>query len=124
MIEQVKERLASLGYEVVEMDDFALQFAVQKAEQYIKHFCNIIEIPDCLSHVWVDMAAGDFLQTKKSLGQLSSMQIEPIVKKIQEGDTTVEYAATVDREATFNAFLDKMVHGHDSELISHRKLRW
>lgn len=124
MIEQVKERLASLGYEVVEMDDFALQFAVQKAEQYIKHFCNIIEIPDCLSHVWVDMAAGDFLQTKKSLGQLSSMQIEPIVKKIQEGDASVEYAATVDREATFNAYVDKMVHGHADELISHRKLRW
>lgn len=124
MIEKVKARLASLGYEVVEADDFGIQFAVQKAEQYIKHFCNIIEIPDCLSHVWVDMAAGDFLQTKKSIGQLSSIQIEPIVKKIQEGDATVEYAATVDREATFNAYLDKMVHGHEVELISHRKLRW
>ena len=124
MIEQVKERLASLGYEVVEIDFFGLQFAVQKAEQYIKHFCNITEIPDCLSHVWIDMAAGDFLLTKKSIGQLSSMQIEPIVKKIQDGDTTVEYAATVDREATFNAYLDTMVHGHDSELIAHRKLRW
>ena len=124
MIEQVKERLKSLGYEVVEIDYFGLQFAVQKAEQYIKHFCNISEIPDCLSHVWIDMAAGDFLLTKKTVGQLSSMQIEPIVKKIQEGDTTVEYAATVDREATFNAYLDKMVHGQDSELIAHRKLRW
>lgn len=124
MIEHVKARLTSLGYEVVESDDFGLQFAVQKAEQYIKHFCNIIEVPDCLTHVLVDMAAGDFLLTKKSIGQLSSMQIEPIVKKIQEGDATVEYAATVDREATFNAFLDKMVHGHDSELIAHRKLRW
>lgn len=124
MIEQVKARLASLGYEVVEADDFGIQFAVQKAEQYIKHFCNINEVPDCLSHVLIDKAAGDFLLTKKSLGQLSSIQIEPIVKKIQEGDATVEYAATVDREATFNAFLDKMVHGQDSELIAHRKLRW
>lgn len=124
MIEQVKERLVSFGYEVVDGDDFGIQFAVQKAEQYIKHFCNINTIPDCLNHVLIDIAAGDFLQTKKSLGQLSSMQIEPIVKKIQEGDTTVEYAATVDREATFNAYLDKMVLGHDSELIAHRKLRW
>lgn len=124
MIEQVKERLKSLGYEVVDGDDFGLQFAVQKAEAYIKHFCNISTIPECLSHVLIDIAAGDFLLTKKSIGRLSSMQIEPIVKKIQDGDTTVEYAATIDREATFNAFLDKMVQGHDSELIAHRKLRW
>lgn len=124
MIEQVKERLKSLGYEPVEIDDFGLQFAVQKAEQHIKHFCNISEIPECLAHVLIDMAAGDFLLTKNSIGQLSSMQIEPIVKKIQTGDTTVEYAATVDREATFNAYLNKMVLGHESELIAHRKLRW
>lgn len=124
MVEQVKERLASLGYEVIDGDYFGLQFAVQKAEQYIKHFCNIIEVPDCLSHVWIDMAAGDFLLTKKSIGQLSSIQIEPIVKKIQDGDTTVEYAATTDREATFNAHVEKMAHGHEAELIVHRKLRW
>lgn len=124
MIEQVKERLNSLGYEIVDGDEFGLQFALQKAEQYIKHFCNINEVPDCLEHVLIDMAAGEFLLAKKSLGQLSSMQVEPIVKKIQEGDATVEYAATVDREATFNAYLDKMVHGQDSELITHRKLRW
>lgn len=124
MIEKVKERLKSLGYEVVDGDEFGIQFAVQKAEQYIKHFCNISEIPDCLTHVLIDMAAGDFLLTKKSMGQLTSVQIEPIVKKIQEGDATVEYAATVDREATFNAYLDKMVRGHDAELVAHRKLRW
>lgn len=124
MIENVKERLKSLGYETVESDDFGLQFAVQKAEQYIKHFCNINEVPDCLMYVLIDMVCGEFLLTKKSMGQLTSIQIEGVVKRLTEGDTTVEFNATTDREATFCAYLDKMAHGHDSDLIAHRKLRW
>lgn len=124
MIEQVKERLKSLGYETVESDDFGLQFAVQKAEQYIKHFCNINEVPDCLMYVLIDMVCGEFLLAKKTMGQLTSIQIEGVVKRLTEGDTTVEFNATTDREATFNAYLEKMAHGHDSDLIAHRKLRW
>lgn len=124
MIETVKERLASLGYTCTEEDAFALQFCIDKVEQHIKHFCNVNEIPACLEAVQVDMVCGEFLLAKKTMGQLTSVQIEPIVKRLTEGDATVEYTATTDREATFNAYLDKMIHGHQSDLIAHRKLRW
>lgn len=124
MIETVKERLTSLGYECVESDDFALQFCIDKVEQHIKHFCNICEVPVCLEHVVIDMACGEFLMQKKTMGQLTSVQIEPIVKRLTEGDTTVEYSTTTDREAMFNAYLDKMIHAHQSDLLAHRKLRW
>lgn len=124
MLEKIKERLASLGYECVESDDFALDFVIKKTEQHIKHFCNIITIPDCLEWVMIDMVCGDFLLTKKNMGQLTSMQVEGVVKKIQDGDTTVEYNATTDREATFCALLEKMAHGHTDDLLRHRKLVW
>lgn len=124
MIETVKERLASLGYTCTDEDAFALQFCIDKVNQHIKHFCNITEVPACLEHVQVDMVCGEFLLSKKTMGQLTSVQIEPIVKRLTEGDATVEYTATTDREATFNAYLDKMIHGHQSDLIAHRKLRW
>lgn len=124
MIDTIKQRLASLGYECVDSDDFALQFVINKVEQNIKHFCNISEVPVCLEAVQVDMVCGEFLLSKKTMGQLTSVQIEPIVKRLTEGDTTVEYTATTDREATFNAYLDKMIHGHQSDLLAHRKLRW
>lgn len=123
-IETVKQRLLSLGYECVENDDFALPFLIDKVEQHIKHFCNIDDIPACLEYVWVDMVCGEFLQGKQVTGQLTSMQIEPIVKKIQDGDTTVEYHATVDREATFNAYVTKLISGHEADLIAHRRIRW
>ena len=124
MIENVKQRLASLGYECVESDDFALDFVIKKAEQHIKHFCNISSVPDCLEYAMIDMVCGDFLMQKKTMGQLTSIQIEGIVKRLTEGDTTVEYNVTTDREATFNAYLDKMVSGHNADLLAHRKLRW
>lgn len=123
-IEQIKERLAGLGYTCVDGDDFNIQFLMGKCEQYIKHYCNIIEIPDCLNYVLVDMVAGEFLQVKKATGQLTSIQIEPIVKKIQDGDTTVEYNGSGDSEAIFNTFVDNLINGHETELIRHRKLVW
>lgn len=124
MIEKVKARLKALGYECGEADDVSLTFGIQKTEQHIKHVCNINDVPACLEHALIDMVCGDFLITKKTLGQLTSFQIEPIVKRLTEGDTTVEYSSTTDREATFNAYMDKLVNGHTADLIAHRKLRW
>lgn len=124
MIETIKGRLASLGYTCTDADTFALSFCIDKVAQHIKHFCNISDIPACLDGVQVDMVCGEFLMQKKTMGQLTSIQIEGVVKRLTEGDTTVEYAATTDREATFNAYVDKMAHGHTDDLIAHRKLRW
>ena len=124
MIENVKQRLTSLGYECVESDDFALDFVIKKVEQHIKHFCNIITVPDCLECTMIDMVCGEFLMQKKTMGQLTSLQIDNVVKRLTEGDTTVEYNVTTDREATFNAYLNKMVNGHTADLLAHRKLRW
>lgn len=122
MLDTIKLRLQLLGYEVVDADDFALNFLLQKVEQHIKHFCNINVIPECLESVQVDMVCGEFLQGKKATGQLKS--IEPIVKKIQDGNTTVELTSTVDCEAVFNSFVDKLINGHQEDLLAHRCLKW
>lgn len=122
--ELVKERLTSLGYELVDGDDFNITFLAGKIEQYIKHFCNISEVPDCLESVAVDMVTGEFLEVKKATGQLTSIQLEPIVKKIQDGDTTVEYSASGSADDVFNAFVDKLINGHMADLVHHRKLKW
>lgn len=123
-LEKIKLRLKSLGYEVVEGDDFALTYIMGKVEQHIKHFCNIDEVPECLEYVFIDMVAGEFLQAKQNTGQLTESQIEPIIKKIQDGDTTVEYSSTVDSLVMFNQLVDKLINGYKNDLIRHRKLVW
>lgn len=124
MIDRIEQRLKALGYEVTEADYLLLRDAAHSAEMYIRHYCNVSTIPSCLDHVLIDIAAANFLLCKQSTGQLTGIQLEQVVKKIQDGDASVEYAGTVDREATFNTFLLSMQKGYNSELNAHRKMRW
>ena len=125
-IETIKERLSSMGYECVDTDTFALQYTISDVEQYIKHFCNISEVPACLEMAWIDMVCGKFLMTKKSMGQLTAIQFEPLLRSIRDGDTTVEYNNSYDSdmETFFKNLMDKLINGHNLELLAHRKIRW
>ena len=123
-IERIKSRLKSLGYEIVDGDDAALEFVSSKTEQTIKHFCNIDEVPDCLDYVHIEMCCGEFLQAKKSFGQLTSLQVEQLIKSLEDGDTTVSFQSGTDSETRFYNHLDKMINGHKDDLIRHRKLVW
>lgn len=123
-LEKIKLRLKSLGYECTESDKFALDFVAKKVEQNIKHFCNIDYIPECMDTLFIDACCGEFLQSKKSLGQLTTMQVEGIVNKIKDGDTEVSFSSSTDADAVFNAYLDKMINGYTSTLVRHRKLVW
>lgn len=124
MIETIKSRLKSLGYEADNNDIFALQFVLTQVENHIKNFCNISEIPAELNTVVVDRVCGTFLNQKKASGQLTGAQIEGVVKRIADGDTTVEFAGNTDAETVFNSYINNLVNGNDSDLIRFRKLCW
>lgn len=125
-VEIVQERLTSLGYVMQENDDKMIGYAIGNAEQSIKHFCNICYVPECLDYVLIDRACGEFLQLKKSFGQLSSLQVEPVVKSVQDGDTNVEYNVSylADPEASFKEVVEKMRNSHELELVRHRRVVW
>lgn len=125
-VETIKERLTSFGYECVDGDDFVIQYIISKVEQEIKHFCNFSEIPACLEYVWIDKVCGEFLNSKKSMGQLTSIKLEPIMSSVRDGDTTVEFNNSFesDPEAFFKLFVNKLVDGHTAELLAHRRLNW
>lgn len=62
----VKDRLKSFGYEVKADDEFALTFCVEKVRSTIKNEINWQDVPEGLEHIAVDMAAGEFLLSKKT----------------------------------------------------------
>jgi len=92
MFEDVVERLKSFGYEVTEIDNWMIEFLIQKIENSIKADCNINTIPEELHEIAVDMVVGEFLLNKKSRGQLEGFDLEAAVKQIHEGDTSVTFA--------------------------------
>ena len=46
MLDLVKERLQSFGYEIQDGDEILLNFSIQKVENTIKNDCNVFSVPD------------------------------------------------------------------------------
>ena len=127
MTDRVTEKLKSYGYTTVEPSDIVLINLLRgEVEQYVKHYCNICVIPECLEYVVADMICGKFLQLKKTTGQLTQLQLGGVLKAVRDGDTEVEYNVSyqVDPESTFLVFVDKLINGHSEELTRHRRLCW
>lgn len=131
MLEAVKERLSSLGISVSSdpssTDGFLVNFAVNKTVDHIKNQTNLTEVPEGLTHTAIDMAVGEFLFTKKSMGQLQldSLDFEYIEKRIKDGDTDIEFAIDVKStpEAKFEAFLNYLQH-NEADFVRYRVMLW
>lgn len=118
-LQDIKLRLKSLGYEVTEADNFSLKYNQDEAIEYVKHFCNIDEIPACLKYVVIDRACGGFLKEKQALGEYS---VEIIPTKMQIGDTTVE--SNSESQGTSKSIINDLMNGHLDKLIAHRRIEW
>ena len=131
--QEIIDRLATFGYTYADTDMYLLSYAQSKIESHIKHFCNIKTIPECLKYEVIDSVCGEVLGQKKATGQLSEEQIQKIVggssgtvKRIQDGDTTVEYATSsnvMDSSVLFDNLVKSLEISYDS-LIAHRCLKW
>lgn len=131
MLEKVIDRLASLGItlsnEPSSTDGFLLSFAVKKVTDHINNQTNLDAIPHELESVAIDMAVGEFLFAKKSMGLLdvSSLDFSSTVKRVQDGDTDVEYAVEAKHspEAKFDAFIAYLQH-NEVDFVKYRVLTW
>lgn len=118
----VKNRIEALGVTLssapTSSDDYLIDFAIEKVTSYINNQTNLSSIPrESYNHA-VDMVVGEFLATKKAMGQLDVETIDftLVAKKVQDGDTNVEFALNSDAsntpEGQFNAFLAYLRHGN------------
>lgn len=126
LIEDIKNRLASFGYTLLDTDSFALEFVIDKVENKIKNECSITEIPDGLYQVEIDRICGEFLFAKKQSGQLTEYNFDLIEKQIQDGDTSVTYAVEAGQtpEQRFDKLVRSLMDTGKGEFASFRRLRW
>lgn len=123
--EDIKNRLASFGYTLLDTDNWMLDFAIDKVENYIKNTCSITEIPDGLYQVEIDRVCGEFLFSLKSTGNLEGFNFEASIKEIKDLDTTVIYAVGSDSsEKQFDTLVDSLKNCGEKEILSFRRLRW
>ena len=129
MLELVKARLDSFGYEVQENDESALRFAIKKAENTVKNDCNISAVPDGLMNIAADMAVGEFLLGKKTFSpdSLAGLDLNFAIKQIQTGDTNTVFAtggASLTAEQRLDALISRLLTYGRSGFSCYRKIRW
>lgn len=128
---EVAKRLKSLGVHAVVEKDYGVKYATDNAETTIKNETNLNIVPEGLKFVWLDMAAGYYLQEKKSIGQLCLRGVdlsEAPAKSITEGDVSITFASVSDGVKTPEARLDelikKLTNPPDSVYAAFRRFKW
>lgn len=129
MLDMLKKRLISFGYEPEHEDEFALAFSVQKVENTIKNNCGTSSVPEGLMNIAVDMAAGEFLTAKKTFSPdaIAGLDLDLAVKQIQTGDTNVTYAigdGSLTSEQRFDSFINYLLNYGKDEFSCYRKIKW
>lgn len=123
MYEDVVQRLQSLGYTVLDTDQWLINFTIEKVTWTIKNECNVSSIPDGLHNIAVDMVCGEFLSAKKGSGQLTEYDVEEVIKSIKEGDTTITYAIG-DGAVTLDRLINYLINCGKSQFVTYRRFVW
>lgn len=108
-------------------DDPLLDILLQNVQQRILNKTNQSVIPEGLESVAVYMAVGEYLNMKKTVGQLTGFDLDAAIKQIQEGDTNTVFAigeGSLTPEQRLNGLIDYLINGRSDELYRFRKLVW
>lgn len=120
---EVKERLSYLGYTATIQDDDFITYLISKVEQDIKNTLNNTIIPDELHYIGIDMTCGEFLQNKQLTGQLGDFNADNAIKRLTEGDITIEYDSK-SIEINKTTMLIAHLMNHTADIIKFRSLKW
>lgn len=125
----VGKLLESFGYTLQDGDDWLLGFCIQKVENSIKNECNVSSVPYGLKKVASQMVVGEFLFSKKGIGQLQGLNIDidAAVKQIQEGDTSVTFAfgdGSMTPEKRLDLLIAFLMQNGKSQFVRYRRLKW
>lgn len=126
-VEDVYARLDSLGYSVVPEDAKTIGYLIDKIVNKIAVNTNYVTFPEQLLQMVIDMICGEFLYGKYAIGQLQGYDFNGAVKRISEGDTTVEYAygsGSKTPEERFLAYIDNLRKPDRDMLAGVRRLHW
>lgn len=128
-LEKIAAFLAALGLTGAEEDPL-LALAAENTLHKIQNETGAqIPFPAGLENIADSMAAGEYLRIKKAAGQLAleGVDLDAAVKQLQEGDTSVTYAAgegSQTPEQRLDGLIETLTAGRARELARYRRLVW
>lgn len=128
--EGVVMRLKFFKYDVPESEKSIIDYVILKVLSSVNNKTNQCytadDIPYGLYSIVVDKVVGEFLMFKKNMGDIPELDLSPVEKQIQVGDTNTVYAVeTVSSpEKRYDTLINFLIFARDNELIRYRRLTW
>lgn len=127
--EAVKLRLKMFKITVSTEDESILEYLINKSLNSINNITNqnytASTFPAYIFEIWVDKVAGEYINLKKTTGELpEDYDLLLLVNQVKLGDTSVnlgEGTASSD-EQRLNAVINFLMFGRDRELIVFRRM--
>ena len=125
--EDIITRLTQLGYAPQESDHPQIDFELKLVCDYVLNYCNITEIPEIIDYRLIDRVCAKYLFNKKQSGTLEGFDYEIAIRKIKEGDTSIDYVVGSSEdtpENRFDSLVKALERGFDKWITPWRRLRW
>ena len=123
-MEEARAWLALLG---LEADEGLLDACARRVRERILNACNVASVPEGLRHCAAGLILAEVLTALRAAGALdgSALSVEPLVKQLSEGDTTIAWAA--DQALSKDQLLDRLLEAlraQESQFVKYRRLVW
>lgn len=128
--EGVVMRLKFFKYDVPESEKSIIDYVILKVLSSVNNKTNQCyttdDVPYGLYSIVVDKVVGEFLMFKKNMGDIPELDLSPVEKQIQVGDTNTVYAVETisSPEKRYDALINFLIFGRDDELVRYRRLAW
>lgn len=123
-------RLAFFKIGILPEEMEVVNFLIPKTISSINNVTNQCYTADDISYglysIVVDKVVGEFLMFKKNMGDISEIDLSPMEKQVQMGDTSITYAieSVASPEKRFDILVSFLMSGRDEELLKYRRLVW
>ena len=115
-------RLKFFKYNVPESEKSIIDYVILKVLSSVNNKTNQCytadDIPYGLYSIVVDKVVGEFLMFKKNMGDIPELDLSPVEKQIQVGETISS------PEKRYDALINFLIFGRDDELVRYRRLAW
>lgn len=128
--EGVVMRLKFFKYDVPKSEKSIIDYVILKVLSSVNNKTNQCyttdDIPYGLYSIIVDKVVGEFLMFKKNMGDISEIDLSPMEKQVQIGDTSITYAIenVNSQEKRFDILVSFLMSSRDDELLKYRRLAW
>lgn len=129
IVEAVKLRLKMFKITTSTEDGSILEYLINKSLNSINNITNqdytADTFPIPIFEIWVDKAAGEYINLKKTTGELpENYDLSLLATQIKLGDTSVNLGENTGNgdEQRLNAVINFLMFGRDGELIRFRRM--